>query len=207
MTVVVEVEDGRLQLRAHAVRAEEALDGVDERVLAARRRLAAGDVQDVAEHDHVRRDRQHLDDVAEPGDRRPVVPFRRLDPREAGLGVHVAGMAPKRRAVGLRGRGQTAHVEADVAELHESEGDVLGHQRAVGRRREQVGLRRRGRPPDELSGVGDARVGGDAGREQCHVVVRREGLAVTAEVEQRVAESAVGRAVLGIEPDGAAREV
>src|SRR5439155_19231670 len=48
--VVVEVEKGRLELGAHAVCLEEALDRVDERVLAPRPGLLAGDVENVAEH-------------------------------------------------------------------------------------------------------------------------------------------------------------
>src|SRR5207237_5329104 len=101
--VVVEVEDGGLELGADTVRREELLDRADECVLAPSRSFVARGMEDVAEPDRIRRDREHPDGSAKARDRLAIAMLGGLDACEAGLGVHVARVAMERSPVGLRG--------------------------------------------------------------------------------------------------------
>src|SRR5207244_4731172 len=69
-----------------------------------------------------------------------------------------------------------------------------------------VGGNRRLRAADELARVRDATERSDAWRLERQPVIHLERLPVAPQVEEGVAERAVGRAVLGIEPNRPPRE-
>src|SRR5437764_13362883 len=102
----------------------------------------AGRAKRVTEEDDVSRDREYLDDVSQPRDRRPVATLRCLDPSESCLRVDVAGNPAQRTSIGLGGVYEVAGIEVDVPELQHRPADVLGH-RYAGLRRQLVRLRGR----------------------------------------------------------------
>src|SRR6266516_5512111 len=203
--VVVEVEDGGLELGADAVRGEELLDRAHKRVLATCRDFVAGDVEDVPEPDHVGRDREHVDCSAKARDRLAIVTLGGLDACETGLGVHVAGKATERPPVGLRGCPEPTHVEVDVADLRDRPRDLLRYRR-VCFERQLVSGDGRGGAADELARVRHAAERGNARRLEGHSVVHVERLRITPEVEEGIAERTVGGTVLGIEAKRLPRE-
>ncbi len=179
---VVEVEDGRLELRADAVGRLDPLGRFHELVRPAGLASFAGRPQGVALPDDVLRQRQAVDDAAEEGRGLPVIPTRGRHPRETRLGVDVPGQCRARLGVGASGSPEAASVEGDVPELHEGGRAVLAD-RDVEREREPDCFRRGARPSCDFARVGDTTVGADARRELRHLVVGGEGLSVSPEVE------------------------
>ena len=183
-------EERVLDVRAHAARPLEPVDGGHERVLAlcrsepcpaargsrrARRRTAASGTVVAA-----RRSRRTA-----PA-RSPSAASTMRERVESGC---IPGPVPERGAVRLRGRGVVADREEQLAELRLRPG---GRLRAGNRalRRELHGGARAGHVPAQLSRVRDARVRGDVRLQPRHRVEGSERLAVATELEERVADRA-----------------
>jgi hypothetical protein len=197
---VVEIEERRLQLGAHAVCGLHAVDEHHERISAPGRHGLSGRTERVAAPDGVLRKWQPIDDMLEERQCALVLPFSSFRVGEPGLRMHVAGQGGERSAVGAGGGGQPSGVELDVPELNESRGSVLSHWNSE-RERQVERLASRARPAEQLARVRDTAVRRDARREERHPVVGDERLVIPAQIEECIPQCAEGGGVARVDPE------
>src|SRR6185437_4251843 len=118
-------EESRLQVRLHAVRAEQPLDHGHEGVLAAREAVASRRPIQVAEEADELRERDRGDSSALERDRRRGSAPRPLDLRERVQRVDVAWEAGERGAVLALGRREEAASPIELPELDVRPGERL----------------------------------------------------------------------------------
>ena len=184
---VVCFEERVLDVRAHAARPLEPVDGGDERVLAPCRPSLALASEEVAERaDVLRQGHGRRGATLEP-DSAAEIALRSGDVRERIESGGIPRPVPEGGLVCLRGRSVVAHREEELAELRLRPG---GRLRAGNRalRRELHGGARAGHVTAQLTCVRDARVRGDVRLEPRHRVEGSEGRVVTTELEERVAD-------------------
>ena len=187
---VVDVEEGGLEVGVEAVRDQQALDRADERVLLTREpRLTLGAVEVAEEADELGL-RAALGGVALQRDRAAQPAACGLDAGERVEGRDVAGKRGERGAVLAGGRVEPPAAEVELPELDARPRERLCL-RAGGARSELHRGDGAGNVAHQLTRVRDAGIRGQARLERRHPVVRAEGLAVAAELDQGVADHAV----------------
>ncbi len=195
---VIDLEEGDLEVGLDAVRVQQLLDRADQRVLAAGERGTPGRAVEVAEGAHVLRQWDGVDRPPLERDRAPVLTLRREHLCERVEAVRVAREGLEGEAVLPLGQGEPPVVPVQLAELDVRPGGRLGPARRgvdgeLHRPDRRVGV------ADQLASVRDACVGGEARAELVHAVERPEGLGIAAELDERVADHAVGAGRVRVE--------
>ena len=188
---MVDVEECGLEVCLDAVRDQQALDDADQRVLLACEPLVPRHVLQVAEGRHELRQRDRRDRLSLERDRARPAPARRLDLCESVQRVHVPGVREQSRTVLTLGGGEPTSRPVELAELHPRPGRRF---RLVDCGIEREPHRRDGASPvaEQLASIRDACVGGKARPEPSHRVEGVESLPITTELDERVADKAVG---------------
>ena len=202
---MVDVEERLLEAVVDAVRALDALDGVEDRVLAGGRPQAGRPPQEVAERGDVLRQPRGRDRPSLEGDR-PGQPLPSgLDECEAvESGCVSRDMGERDAVLPLRARVVASQSEK-LPEVHGGPGRRFGAgHRGLGS--QPHGGDGAGVVAEQLSRVRDAGVGGQARLELRQLVEGRERLAVAAELDERVADGAERPRLRGRQRSSAPRE-
>ena len=197
---VVGVEQRELQIHVHTVGGRELVHRLHDGLLPVGEVGLPRHPVQVGERDDELGGGVAGDDVGVAGDRELVIAARPRDLGEPGEVRHVRRIEVEPAPVPLAGRPHVAGTERQLAELVRGPGGVRGRPGRVERHPHRA--LRAADVADELAGVGDACVRGEVGPGVHHRLEGVERAVVSAQLDQRVPDHAVGVGRVRIERRG-----